>query len=85
MYLAEGSIDAAFRFLERAERAKCLVHFAPSGQRDLVCGYPGRRFALPWASLLKSVGLEPLHPTLILSCHTALARLSQITYAALQK
>ena len=37
--------------VRRPERAICLFHFAPSGQRDLVCGYPGRRFALPWAKL----------------------------------
>ena len=50
---AERSV--ALGYLEnkvrRPERAICLVHFAPSGQRDLGCGYPGRRCALPWAKL----------------------------------
>ena len=36
---------------QRPERATCPVYFAPSGQRDLVCEYPGRRCALPWAKL----------------------------------
>ncbi len=49
-----GLLESTVR---RPERAIFLVHFAPSGQRDLVCGYPGRRCALPWANLLKPVGL----------------------------
>ena len=52
---AQGKAKRRPGYLEntarRPERAICLVHFAPSGQRDLVCGYPGRRFALPWATL----------------------------------